>query len=63
MLRPGRGLPTSAELDRRLAASHELAAAAQQHIELARRIQDENNLAAIVEVALGLRQGRDNAQG
>jgi hypothetical protein len=60
---PSAQLPTSAEADRRLADSRALAARAQAHIEQAKRNQHENNLAAIVQAALGLGNGGNHAKG
>lgn len=56
MLNPSR-LPSSAELDRRLEASRELASRGEHHIDVARRNQTENNMAAMIAEALGLPSG------
>ena len=62
VLRPQR-LPSTAELDRRLAASRDLAERADVHIARARRFQEENNMAAVIAAALGIepRGGKGHA--
>lgn len=49
--------PSGAELDRRLQASRDLAEQAQQHIEVAQELRENNHLGAMVLAALGITNG------
>ena len=56
-LRPVHDLPSRNQLKERTAAAEDLAARGDQAGDVSRRLRSQNSLGAIVEKALGLRNG------